>query len=162
MKVEKLMTRTVHCCYADEPLNRAAHIMWEHDCGVVPVVAPSDGGEHVVGMLTDRDICMAAYTQGRALTDIPIASAMSKHVFSCRPSDDIAVAIKVMEANQVRRLPVADEQERLVGLLSLSDLAREALCEHGTTTPQIPDATVGEALEIVSAPRSASALVAAA
>lgn len=162
MKVEQLMTRTVRCCRANEPLNHAAHIMWEHYCGVVPVVAPSDGGSRVIGMLTDRDICMAAYTQGRALTDIPIASAMWKQVFSCRPSDDIAVAIKVMQANQAHRLPVLDEEERLVGLLSLSDLARETLCEHGTRTPRVTDATVGEVLEILSAPRSASALVAAA
>ena len=113
MKVEQLMTRNVTSCRASDPLNRAAEIMWKHDCGVVPVIAEGDGSGRVVGMLTDRDICMAAYTQGRPLAQIPVASAMSQHVYSCRASDAIAVALKVMETNQVHRLPVVDQNEQL-------------------------------------------------
>jgi CBS-domain-containing membrane protein len=136
--------------------------MWEHDCGVVPVTAEGDGSTRVVGMLTDRDICMAAYTQGRALTEIPVASAMSRQLYSCRASDALAVALKVMETNRVHRLPVVDQDEHLVGVLSLADIAREAQHEHGTKAAQVTDAAVAEAVEAISTSRSAGTLIAAA
>jgi CBS domain-containing protein len=161
MKVEQLMTRNVERCRADDRLNRAAQIMWEHDCGVVPVVAAGNGSGRVVGMLTDRDICMAAYTQGRTLADIPVASVMSDEVCSCRPSDAVAVALKVMQTKQIRRLPVVDQDDQLVGLLSIADIGREAAREHGTRVGDVTDANVGAVIEAVSAPRSSHALVAA-
>ena len=87
MNVGQLMTRTVHACNPDDPLHVAAQIMWEQDCGCVPVVVDEEGGSRVVGMLTDRDVCMAAYTQGKALAVIKVSSAMSREVCSCRPTD---------------------------------------------------------------------------
>ncbi len=162
MKVEQLMTRNIETCRSDDRLNRAAQIMWEHDCGIVPVLAAGNGAGHVVGMLTDRDICMAAYTQGRALGAIPVASAMSPQVYSCRPTDALAVALKVMETNQIHRLPVLDQHEQLVGMLSLADIAREARHEHGTPRPQVTDTALAETVEAISASRTSGTLVAAA
>ena len=77
MKVEQLMSRDVKTCQATEMLNRAAQLMWENDCGCVPVV---DEDGRAVGMITDRDVCMAAYTQGRLLDALPVASAMDSIV----------------------------------------------------------------------------------
>src|SRR5262245_1269543 len=70
MRVEQLMTRTVQTCTPSDCLERAAGIMWDHDCGALPVTSADGEEPRVVGMLTDRDVCMAAYTQGRALRDI--------------------------------------------------------------------------------------------
>ncbi len=95
--------------------------MWENDCGCVPVV---DSAARVLGMVTDRDVCMAAYTRGQTLNHIPVSAAMSREVFACEPSDDLLDAQKVMRKHQVRRLPVNDSKGRLIGLLSLNDLAR--------------------------------------
>ena len=162
MKVEQLMTRNVETCREDDRLSRAAQIMWEHDCGVVPVLATGDGTGKVVGMLTDRDVCMAAYTQGRALEGIPVRSARSRDLCSCRPSDAIAVALKVMETNQIRRLPVLDHEDRLVGVLSLADIGREATREHGVAKVEVTAAAVGGAVEAISASRSGGAMVRAA
>ena len=67
MKVSQLMTKDVATCRADEPVSRAAQIMWDHDCGCVPVV---DDAGHIQGMITDRDICMAAFTQGKRLDEM--------------------------------------------------------------------------------------------
>ncbi|HZP42445.1 MAG TPA: CBS domain-containing protein [Candidatus Binatia bacterium] len=120
MKVEELMTRRVASCSASDTLNAAARIMWEHDCGCAPVVA--DG--RVVGMITDRDICMAAYTQDRPLSALPVSQAMSREVHSCRPDDPLAVAERTMRERQIRRLPVIDASGHLVGILSLNDVAR--------------------------------------
>jgi CBS-domain-containing membrane protein len=77
-------------------------------------------------MLTDRDICMAAYTQGVALLDASVGSAMSWDVCVCDASDNITSAAERMRDRQIRRLPVVDKTQRLVGILSMSDIAREA------------------------------------
>ena len=160
MKVEQLMTRNVETCGSHETLERAAAMMWNHDCGALPVVTNHDGAARVVGMLTDRDICMAAYTQGRALRDIGVTTAMSQRLCSCRPTDAVGVAFRIMETNQIRRLPVLDAEERLVGLISLADLGREAAREHGQAGRQVTETSIGEALEAIAAPRSGGALMA--
>jgi CBS domain-containing protein len=128
MKVKKLMITEVGSCPSGDHLDKAAQVMWELDCGCVPIIDPDS---KVVGMLTDRDICMATYTQGRALEDISVSSVMSKEVYSCSPEDDLTVAENIMENKQVRRLPVIDNEGRLVGLLSLNDIARRAAHEEG-------------------------------
>lgn len=153
MKVEKLMTRDVCSCHAEDSMQRAGQIFWEQDCGCVPV---TDQGAQVVGMLTDRDVCVAAYTQGRPLHAIPVASAMSTHVHTCRPSDTVAAAEKTMRTNRVRRLPVVDADQRLVGLLSLSDIAREAARARGSKQRDVTDIEVAETLSTVCAPRTAA------
>jgi CBS-domain-containing membrane protein len=162
MKIEQLMTRNVGTCSPDEPLSAAARIMWEGDCGCVPVVEQSDGAARVVGMLTDRDICMAAYTQGHPLSEIRVESAMAKNVCSCRMTDSIGTALKVLEQNQIHRLPVLDQNDHLIGVLSLADIAREAQREHVGATKEVSDMQVAEALEAISARRSPRDVAAAA
>lgn len=154
MRVEQLMSRNIRPCGPEDTLQAAARIMWEQDCGCAPVVEQNDG-DRVVGMLTDRDICMGAYTQCRPLQDITVKTVMAKNVCSCRPTDSIAVALKIMEANQIRRVPVVDDENRLLGLVSLADLAREAAYEHAAARKDVTDAQIGEALEAISLPRPA-------
>lgn len=123
MRIEQLMSKPAVTCSQDDSLNTAAQRMWEHDCGAVPVVG--DDGT-VVGLLTDRDICMAAYTQGKPLQAIPVSRAMAKQVFSCHPDDSIEAAERLMTDKKIRRLPVVDGEGRPVGVLSLNDVARDA------------------------------------
>ena len=127
MNVGKLMTRDPGACSPDDTLNRAAQIMWEKDCGCVPVV---DANFHPIAMITDRDICMAAYTQGRPLWSIPVSSAASHIVVVVRESEAVESAEGLMRAYRVRRLPVVDADGRLVGIISLNDLARHASFGH--------------------------------
>jgi CBS-domain-containing membrane protein len=101
--------------------------MWEFDCGIVPVTGP-DG--RLVGVVTDRDICMAAYTQGVALTAIPVATAMAKQVVAARGEELVEQAEHLMGESQVRRLPVLDAENRPVGIVSMNDLARLAARAH--------------------------------
>lgn len=133
MNVSHLMTTDVRTCGPADDLQRAAQIMWEHDCGVVPVV---DAERHVLGMVTDRDVCMAAYTQGTPLRAIPVSRVMSKMVHSVREGDGLDIVEDVMRAYQVRRVPVLDAGGKLVGLVSLNDLARHA--EAGTRRAEGP------------------------
>jgi CBS domain-containing protein len=97
--------------------------MWERDCGVVPVV--DDAGK-VLAMITDRDVCMAAFWEEKILAHIPVTIASSRIVYSVRPEDDIEVAEEIMKKRRVRRLPVTDQTGRLVGILSLSDIIRRS------------------------------------
>jgi CBS domain-containing protein len=124
MRVAQLMSQPVITCSANDSLNEAARLMWEHDCGSIPVV---DGDGKVVGIVTDRDVCMAAYTQGERLCCIPVATAMAKQVFSCHPDDNLEKVEAVMGEQQIRRLPVVDDDNHPLGLLSLNDLAQEAV-----------------------------------
>jgi len=138
VKVEELMTREVATCRSDDMLNRAAELMWNRDCGCVPVV---DEEKHVVGMITDRDICMAAYTRGSRLADLRVADAMARQVESCWNTDDIGTAEEMMRTRRVRRLPVLASDRRLAGVLSLNDIAREAARERRL---QLGDVTLDE------------------
>lgn len=151
MKVRELMARDVKCCGTYNTLNTAAQMMWDNDIGCVPIVE-RDG--RVIGMLTDRDICMAAYTQGVSLTGALVTSAMSKELFSCAPDDDVAFAEKLMREKQVRRLPVIDAGGRLVGILSLNDIAREAQREaEAKKAREVTDAEIASVMASVCAPR---------
>lgn len=123
MNVRDLMKSPVHFCSPTHTLNEAARIFWEHDCGVLPVLNEK---RQVVGMLTDRDVCIAAYTQGCTLRDLPVQLAMARAVTRCSPGHEIEAALQIMATAQVHRLPVVDSGERLVGLLSLTDIQRAA------------------------------------
>jgi CBS domain-containing protein len=127
MKVKEIMVQEVKCCGLADTLNRAAQIMWENDCGCVPIVSDET---RLVGILTDRDICMAAYTRGAALGAIAVSSTMSREPFSCQATDDVLNAQRIMREHRVRRLPVTDADARLIGIVSLTDIARAMEITH--------------------------------
>jgi len=123
MNVEDLMTKPAVTIQAQELLNVAAQKMWDNDCGVLPVVG---GDGRLVGVLTDRDVCMSAWSRGQLLTNIRVEDAMSKQVFSLKPGQEVGLAEKLMAEHQVRRIPIVDASEKPVGIVSMNDLAREA------------------------------------
>lgn len=123
MQVQEIMSRNPVTCRATDTLNTPAKLMWEHDCGSVPVL--DDDGK-LVGMVTDRDICMAAYTKGVPLHAITVANAMAREVFTCRTGDSIEAAERLMSEKQIRRIPVMDGDNRPAGILSVGDIARYA------------------------------------
>jgi CBS domain-containing protein len=141
-KVETLMSQEVRTCRPTDSLHFAARLMWDHDCGCVPIVDEN----LVIGMLTDRDICMAAYMQGRSLPELTVEGAMSKHVYFCHPDDLLSEAEQIMAGHRVRRLPVLDKGGRLVGILSLSDLAREATHTSRQNGRDVTRAEIGKTL----------------
>jgi CBS domain-containing protein len=122
-RVRDVMSRDPITCGPTDRLNVAAQRMWEHDCGVLPIV---DGEGRPIGMLTDRDVCMAAYTRGQALGELEVAGAMSGAPSTCKPSDTLRSLMDLMATHQVRRVPVVDDEGRLVGIVSLADIARLA------------------------------------
>ena len=148
MKVEDVMTKGVQSCRPEANLADAAMRMWRNDCGVLPVVA---NGEKVVGMITDRDICMAAATKHRDLTNIRVSEVVSGKVYSCSPDADIHEALKTMQQKQVRRLPIIrSEDGKLVGILSMNDLA---LKEQGGAKAELSAEDVEQTLRGICAHR---------
>ena len=156
MKVEQLMTKQVDVCYPDHTLNDAARVMWERDCGVVPVV---DGpSRRLVGVVTDRDVCMAAYTRGHALWQIRVGDVMTAAVQACQPWHLLAEAEAAMRRTRVHRLPVVDDAGQLLGVISLCDIAREAARETGSKKPEVTPAEIGETLAAIRQPRAIAAV----
>lgn len=123
LTVATIMSEPAHTCQVDDFANRAAQILWDFDCGALPVL---DREGKPCGMITDRDICMAAYTKGLPLAAISVRDVMSRHVYSCSPGDSLQRAVAIMAADQVRRLPVVDGEGRLAGVVALADIARSA------------------------------------
>lgn len=153
MLVKDVMTRGAFTCHPYDSLARVAQIMWDHDCGCVPVV-DSDG--KVVAMITDRDICMAAYLQGRPIADIPVGSAASRTLVSVLENEAIDMAEGRMAAARVRRLPVIDHDGFPVGLLSVSDLTT-ASRQRESTLPANHAGRVVQTLAAISSPPAATA-----
>ena len=150
MRIEELMTRDVKVCLATDTLNHAAELMWNHNCGFLPVVR-DQASRMLGGVITDRDIAMAAYTQGKTLSAIPVSVAMARGVRVCHPDDDIGTAEAIMRLKQVHRLPVLDKDGRVIGVVSLNDIAR---CSHtADARERISAAGVAETIVTVSQPR---------
>ena len=120
MKVRELMSSPAYSCRPTDSLARAAQLLWDHDCGMLPVL---DQAGRVTSAITDRDICMAALSRGRTLGDLRVVDSMSRKVVTCKPDDDLADAVHRMMESQVRRLPVVDADGKPRGVLSLNDLA---------------------------------------
>jgi CBS domain-containing protein len=121
--IERIMSRPVFTCGPNETLDAAAKQMWDHDCGTVAVV---DETGRLVGMVTDRDICMAAFTRAQRLSEITVETVMSSDLAVCRTTDPIASLEGRMKEKQVRRIPVVDGSGRPIGIVSVNDLARAA------------------------------------
>jgi len=152
MKVEQLMAKKVSSCGRDDTLNDAARIMWERDCGFVPITERG-ANPRVVGVVTDRDVCIAAYTRGQTLRDMRIGDVMSSGIRSCKPSDDLATAEATMRQAQVHRLVVVDDADQLLGVISLADIAREAAREFGSSRREVTASEIGETLAAIRQPR---------
>lgn len=156
MNVQDLMAHPAITCHVNDSLDMIAQRMWDHDCGALPVV--NDDGV-VTGMITDRDICMAALTQGRPLHELLANLAMSKVVVAVRPEDSVDDAERLMALHQVHRLPVVDAGHHPVGLVSLNDLAIAAVQSDGHRKHNM--AGVARTLAAVCQPRGASPRAAA-
>src|SRR5262245_15778163 len=128
MKVKDIMTPNVKRCSPTTNLAAAAKIMWEEDCGAVPV---TDDQGKVIGMITDRDICIAGATRSRTEGEIPVQDVISSSLFSCYPDDDVRVAMETMKTQRLRRLPVVGYDGRLAGIVSIHDVAVQARSRKG-------------------------------
>ena len=123
MKVRDIMTKTAFSCRSGMSLAEAGALMWEHDCGLLPLL--NDAGK-VIGVITDRDVCIALSTRDRLPSEIRIGEVARSSVIVCSPDDDIHSALKTMSKERIRRLPVVNTDGSLVGILSMNDMVLQA------------------------------------
>ena len=119
MKIQNLMTHKVEVIHPDTPLQQAAATMKRLDVGMLPVC----NGQQLVGMLTDRDITVRATAEGLDPAKTPAERVMTKDVCYCFENQEVEQAVKLMEQKQIRRLPIVDRTKKLVGVMSLGDVA---------------------------------------
>jgi CBS domain-containing protein len=121
-KISELMSSNPCAIEADKPVAYAAKMMKDEDVGLAPVVE----GDRLVGTLTDRDIVTRVVAEGRDPQSVAVREVASTDVVTIDPQQDLDEALRLMASNQIRRLPVVEEDGRLVGVLAQADVAREA------------------------------------
>src|SRR5215831_8910405 len=118
-KVRDAMSHRPRCVSPDTPLSEAAAVMESEDVGALPVL----DGEHLAGMVTDRDIVTRAVALGKDPRGMPVREVATKEVVAIGQDEDLSDALKLMAQHRVRRLPVVDDEDRLVGVLAQADVA---------------------------------------
>jgi CBS domain-containing protein len=136
-KVREVMTIRPRGVSVETPIGQAAELMESEDVGALPVL----DGEQLAGMVTDRDIVIRAVAKGKDPRGMPVREIATRDVVSVRPDEDLSEALRLMASHQVRRLPVVDDDNRLVGVLAQADVALEA-----------KEKAVGEMVEGISKP----------
>ena len=134
MKVYEVMNENVKFCRQETDLAEASAMMWDNDCGVLPVVV--NGGK-TIGVITDRDIAIALGTRNRPAAEIRVKEVISGKLFATSPDEDIHTALKLMRKEKVHRLPVINAQGNLEGILSLNDVVLQAVHQNGKRTPEL-------------------------
>ena len=146
MNVEAVMTRNVKFVGSNATLADVARVMAQSNVGIVPVV---DGEKRVLGMITDRDICLAMANATRVPSQMFVEKVMSRRVFSCAPEEDLDSALETMQSRKVRRLPVVDRAGRLQGILSMDDVVVAAEVKTGARTPDVGYGRTVETLKAI-------------
>lgn len=136
-KVRDVMTQRPRAVTSDTPVTQVAELMESEDVGSIPVL----DGEQLTAIVTDRDIVVRALAKGKDPRGMPVREVFTTEIITVGPDQDLSDALQIMAANQVRRLPVVDEENRLVGVVSQADLAMEA-----------KEKSVGEMVQEISRP----------
>lgn len=149
MKVKDLMNRMTATCTPETDLGTAVEMLWNHNCGMLPIV---NAQKIVVGVLTDRDICLALGTRNQVAGNITAKEVKQGEVFTCMPEDDLSEALATMARARVRRLPVVDISGALEGVLSMDDVLVHSEPESTTRADGISHAEVVDTLKQVYRP----------
>lgn len=128
MKVKDVMTPDAKAIWIKGSLADAAREMWENDCGALPIVKDD---RKVVGIITDRDICMATAMRDRVPSRISVEEVMNGKIYSATPEEDVADVLRVMREHKIRRLPVLNAEGELEGIVSMNDIVLKAKGRNG-------------------------------
>src|SRR5438128_6093647 len=116
MRIKDVMTKDPGCCLPSDTAQQAASIMRDENAGIVPVVE-SQQSRRIVGVVTDRDLCMNVVAEGRDPRTVLVEECMTTRVVTCKPHDSVEAATHLMSENQIRRVPVIDEPRQLLGIV---------------------------------------------
>jgi CBS domain-containing protein len=119
MKVKDIMTQSAVCCSTKTNVGAAVELMWVRNCGMLPVIGPDN---RLAGVVTDRDICIAMGTRNRLAGELSVGEIATRSVFTCKPDEEIHVALQTMANKHIRRLPIVNDKGIPEGMLSMDDI----------------------------------------
>ena len=122
MKCKDIMTKDPVCCLPGDTVDQAAQLMKDEDVGPVPVVADQQT-KRLLGIVTDRDLAVKVVAEARQVSAVPVEEVMTRNPVTCHANDDLQDAIDAMEKHQVRRIPVVDDDNRIIGIIAQADIA---------------------------------------
>ena len=125
MRIKHVMTKDPTCCVPSDTAQCAAKIMRDEDTGVVPIIE-NEQSRKVIGIVTDRDLCMNIVAEGRDPRTTQVHESMTTTVVSCSSQDSADMATEIMRENQIRRIPVVDEHHQLLGIVAMADIVGRA------------------------------------
>ena len=140
IKIQDVMTMNPDWCLSESSATQAARIMKDTNVGIVPIV-DSDSGRKLIGVVTDRDLCLAVVATGKNPDSVRVAEAMTSRLVTCQPDDDIRKATHLMQGNQVRRVPVVDRNGVLQGMVSTADILQRANLSASLTHETMKEVT---------------------
>jgi CBS domain-containing protein len=149
MKVKDVMMRTPASCGAATNLGAAVEILWNRNCGILPI---TNSQGKVIGVVTDRDLCIALGTRNRLPGEVTVGQVVSGEVFTCKPDDDIRDALNTIALEKVRRLPVVNDAGQLEGILSMDDVVRHSEGGIAGATSELSHDTVVNTLKRLYVP----------
>jgi len=120
MLCSEIMTPVPAVCSYQDTVLQAARVMRDLNVGYVPIV---DEKDQLVGIITDRDICIQVVAENKKPEEEKLKDYVTPKPYTCKPGDDISKAIQLMKAHQVRRIPIVDDTDQCLGIISLGDLA---------------------------------------
>jgi CBS domain-containing protein len=134
MKCKEIMTEDPVCCLPGDTVDQAAQLMEDEDVGSIPVVADQKT-RRLIGIITDRDLALKVVAAARHIPSVTIEEVMSRNPVTCHADDDLHKAVDAMEKNRVRRVPVVDDNNQIVGIIAQADIATRA--REPETTAQV-------------------------
>ena len=123
MKIETVMTKQPVCCSPSDTVQRVAQMMRQQDVGAIPVVSDV-ASKQLVGIITDRDLCVSAMADGKDPRTTPIADYFTKQAITCAPEETLDACEQKMKQHRIRRIPVVDKQNACVGIIVQADIVR--------------------------------------
>ena len=130
-KCSEVMTKNPTCCLPTDEVSRAAQMMKEENVGSIPVIE-NEQTKKLVGIVTDRDLALKVVAEARDSKSTKVANVITLKVISCHLADDIQKAVDAMAENQLRRMPVVDNDNNIVGIISQADVATRVDQPEGT------------------------------
>src|SRR5437773_6911268 len=125
MKCNEIMTKDPTCCLPGDTVDQAAQLMKDQDVGSVPVIADQKT-KRLLGIVTDRDLAVKVVAEARQIAAVKVEEVMTRNPVACHANDDLQKAIAAMEKHQVRRIPVVDDNNQIVGIIAQADVAIRA------------------------------------
>ena len=122
MKCHEVMTKNPVCCLPDDSVAKAAELMKSEDIGSIPVIE-NEQTQRLVGIVTDRDLALTIVAEGRDARSTKVEAVMTRKLVTCRPDDDLQKALDAMTEHQLRRIPVVESDNKIVGIIAQADVA---------------------------------------